>query len=152
MNVLRIGELAKRSGLGIETIRFYERKGLLDEPERRPSGYRQYDESVVARLQFIRRTKSLGFTLGEIEELLGLWFNPNTGCHHVRKKAAQKIGEIEERIRSLSGMKRSLKKLLTKCEQRGTLEDCPLLDGLEKSAAGSVQKRKRQTTSVGRQH
>ncbi len=137
MKFLRIGELAKRSGLGIETIRFYERKGLLDEPERRPSGYRQYDESVVARLQFIRRTKSLGFTLGEIEELLGLWFNPNTGCHHVREKAGRKIVEIDDRIKSLQDMKRSLKKLTNRCEQRDSLETCPLFDGLGNGDARS---------------
>jgi MerR family copper efflux transcriptional regulator len=75
MGYLKIGEVAKETGVGIETIRFYERKGLLDEPSRRPSGYRQYDVSIVARLQFIRRAKELGFTLSEIAELLGLWFD-----------------------------------------------------------------------------
>jgi len=148
MTFLRIGELAKRTGLGIETIRFYERKRLLKEPERRPSGYRQYDESVVARLQFIRRTKSLGFTLGEIEELLALWFNPNTGCHHVRDKAAKKISEIDDRIKSLKEMRRSLKRVLAQCEQRGTLEECPLLDGLQKEPGKSVRKKSRATESV----
>lgn len=149
MTFLRIGELAKRSGLGIETIRFYERKGLLEEPERRPSGYRQYDGSVVARLQFIRRTKSLGFTLGEIEELLALWFNPNTGCHHVREKAGRKIVEIDERIKSLQDMKRSLKRLTNQCEQRGTLRACPLFGGLGNGTAKGERTRKAMTS--GRQ-
>ena len=75
MRALRIGEVAKQSDVGIETIRYYERQGLLAEPDRRPSGYRQYDGAVVARLQFIRRAKELGFTLAEIKELLGLWFD-----------------------------------------------------------------------------
>jgi Hg(II)-responsive transcriptional regulator len=150
MTYLRIGELAKRSGLGIETIRFYERKGLLDEPQRRPSGYRQYDESVVARLQFIRRSKSLGFTLGEIDELLALWFHPNTACHHVREKAARKIGEIDDRIQSLSDMKHSLKKVIAQCEQRDTLDECPLLDGLGAGPAKPARKR-RSTKQSSRQ-
>ena len=72
MKSLTIGQLARRAGVGVETVRFYERKGLLEEPSRRPSGYRQYDEGVVDRLRFIRRGKELGFTLGEIKELLSL--------------------------------------------------------------------------------
>ena len=84
MKSLRIGEVSKRANVGIETIRYYEREGLLSEPERKPSGYRQYDEAVIARLQFIRRAKELGFTLGEIRELLGLWF----GKCEVRSRAA----------------------------------------------------------------
>lgn len=130
MNYLRIGEVAKRAEVGIETIRFYERKGLLDEPDRRPSGYRQYEESVIARLQFIRRAKELGFTLSEINELLGLWFDTNTKCCDVHKKAAKKIEEIEDKVRSLNGMKRSLRKLIAQCQDRGSLDECPLLDGL----------------------
>jgi Hg(II)-responsive transcriptional regulator len=130
MSFLRIGEVAKLTGIGIETIRFYERKGLLDEPDRRPSGYRQYDESVVARLRFVRRSKELGFTLAEITELLGLWFDTDTKCCDVRKKARTKIEEIEEKVKTLNGMKRSLKKLTDQCQQRGSLHDCPLLDGL----------------------
>ena len=90
MRALRIGEVAKQSDVGIETIRYYEREGLLAEPDRRPSGYRQYDEAVVARLQFIRRAKELGFTLAEIKELLGLWFDVHTKCVHVRQRAADK--------------------------------------------------------------
>lgn len=148
MTLLRIGELAKRSGLGIETIRFYERKGLLDEPERRPSGYRQYDETVIARLLFIRRTKSLGFTLVEIKELLTLWFSPHTGCHHVREKAAQKLVEIDERLKSLKEMKRSLKKLTEQCQQRDSVEACPLFDGL--SDVLQKQPKQKSKTSIRR--
>ncbi|REJ90789.1 MAG: MerR family transcriptional regulator [Planctomycetota bacterium] len=130
MSYLKIGEVARETGIGIETIRFYERKGLLDEPDRRPSGYRQYDDSVIARLRFIRRSKELGFTLSEINELLGLWFDTETRCCDVRHKAQQKIGEIEEKVKTLNGMKRSLKKLIEQCQRRGSLKDCPLLDGL----------------------
>jgi MerR family transcriptional regulator, copper efflux regulator len=127
---MRIGEVAQCSGLGIETIRYYEREGLLAEPERKPSGYRQYDESAVARLQFIRRTKELGFTLSEIKELLALWFDTNTQCMHFRKRAETKIVDINQKIRLLQKMKRSLQKLMKQCESRDSIEDCPLLQGL----------------------
>ena len=130
MKFLKIGAVAKRAEVGIETIRFYERQGLLAEPERRPSGYRQYDESVVSRLQFIRHAKELGFTLSEIKELLGLWYDVNTKCVHVRQRAEQKITDIEDKIRSLQKMKRSLKKIMTQCENRDVVDDCPLWLGL----------------------
>ena len=130
MASMRIGEVARQTGIGIETIRFYERKGLLAEPDRRPSGYRQYDNTVVARLRFIRRAKELGFTLSEINELLGLWFDKDTQCCDVRRKALEKIDEIELKVKALQSMKRSLKKLIAQCQQRGSLRDCPLLDGL----------------------
>jgi Hg(II)-responsive transcriptional regulator len=126
VSALKIGEVAKRSEVGIETIRYYERQGLLAEPNRRPSGYRQYDESVVSRLQFIRRAKALGFTLAEIKELLGLWFDLNTKCVHVRQRAEKKIADIEDRIRSLQKMNRSLKKIISQCESRDAVDECPL--------------------------
>lgn len=127
---MRIGAVAKRTGIGIETIRFYERQGLLIEPERQSSGYRQFDEAAIARLNFIMRAKGLGFTLAEIKELLALWFDPVTTCCDVRRRAEQKISDIDERVRALQAMKRSLKKLIDQCQQRGKLEDCPLLYGL----------------------
>ena len=127
---MKIGEVAKRAGVGIETIRYYEREGLLAVPKRRPSGYRQYDDAVVARLQFVRRTKELGFTLAEIKDLLGLWFNDSTKCVHVRQRAAQKIDDIEARIQTLQGMKRSLKKIISQCEGRSSVKSCPLWEGL----------------------
>ena len=130
MAAMRIGEVAKRTGLGIETIRFYERQGLLNEPERLSSGYRQFDEAAIARLTFIIRAKVLGFTLSEIKELLSLWFDPVTTCCDVRRRVEQKIVDIEGRIQTLQAMKRSLKKLIDQCQKRGTLEDCPLLYGL----------------------
>ncbi|MCA9020231.1 heavy metal-responsive transcriptional regulator [Gimesia benthica] len=131
MSALKIGEVAKRSEVGVETIRYYERQGLLAEPERRPSGFRQYDESVVSRLLFIRNAKELGFTLAEIKELLGLWFDVNTKCVHVRQRAEKKIANIEDKIRLLQKMKRSLKKIINQCEGRNTVDECPLWLGLD---------------------
>ena len=127
---MKIGEVAKRSGVGIETIRYYEREGLLATPERRPSGYRQYDEVVLARLQFVRRTKDLGFTLAEIKELLGLWFDASTRCVHVRQRATQKVADIEAKILTLRRMKRSLNEIIKQCESKGSVEACPLWEGL----------------------
>lgn len=148
MSALRIGEVAKQAEVGIETIRYYERQGLLAEPHRRPSGYRQYDDSVVSRLLFIRRTKDLGFTLAEIKELLGLWFDSNTRCEHVRQRAVQKIDDIEDKIRSLQKMKRSLKNVIGQCENRNAIDECPLWLGLDeprmnKNAGNSTGSTKR---------
>lgn len=131
MSVLKIGQLAKRAQVGVETVRFYERQGLLSEPDRRPSGYRQYDESVVARLDFIRKSKDLGFTLSEIKELLGLWFDAQTRCEHVRQRAERKITDIEDKLRTLQNMKRSLRKIIRQCESRDAVEECPLWMGLD---------------------
>ena len=130
MKPMRIGEVSKRANVGIETIRFYEREGLLSEPVRKPSGFRQYDESVIARLQFIRRAKELGFTLGEIRELLGLWF-VKAKCAHVRQRAKEKMKDVEAKIAALQQMKRSLRKLIRTCETRDSMEACPLLEGLD---------------------
>jgi MerR family copper efflux transcriptional regulator len=127
---MRIGEVAQSADVGIETIRYYEREGLLPVPRRRSSGYREYDETAIARLQFIRRTKQLGFSLNEIKQLVSLWFNGSARCAHVRERAAEKVADIEDKIRSLQRMKRTLKKLIAQCESRDSLDECPLLEGL----------------------
>jgi MerR family copper efflux transcriptional regulator len=127
MTGMKIGEIAKRSGIGIETIRYYEREGLLLEPERRPSGYRKYDESTVERLEYIRRAKDLGFTLAEIRELLELSFTAHAGCNHIRQRAEAKVADIEGKIRSLKQMKRSLDKIVQLCRTKNSTEDCPLV-------------------------
>ncbi|MGD9855352.1 MAG: MerR family transcriptional regulator [Planctomycetaceae bacterium] len=127
MTAMRIGEIAKRSGIGIETIRYYEREELLEEPQRRPSGYRQYDESTLARLEYIRRAKELGFTLSEIRELLELSFASQTCCDHVRQRAETKLNDIEDKIRSLQKMRRALTAILERCQANGSTKDCPLV-------------------------
>jgi len=137
MKGMKIGEVAERSGVGVETIRYYEREGLLVEPERKPSGYRQYDKPVVARLQFIRRTKELGFTLAEIKAILGLWSDTNTKCVHIRQRAENKVADIDEKIRLLQKMKRSLRKLIKQCESGNSIEKCPLLESLDGEAGRS---------------
>ena len=130
VNSLMIGQLARRAEVGVETVRFYEREGLLEEPARRPSGYRQYDEGVVGRLRFIRRAKQLGFTLKEIRELLSLRLDPATTCGDVKSRAEAKLDDIAAKIRSLQRMKRALVKLTKACSGRGVASECPILESL----------------------
>ena len=129
MQTMKIGEVAKRSGVGIETVRYYEREGLLEQPARRPSGYRQYDESTLHRLEYISRAKELGFTLSEIRELLELSFTAHSGCDHVRQRAEAKITDLENKIRSLQKMRRSLRNIVRQCKTKNSFEECPLVHG-----------------------
>ncbi len=128
---LTIGQVAHRSGVGIETVRFYEREGLLAKPDRTLSGYRQFDDEVIARLQFIQRAKELGFTLNEIKELLSLRVAPDTSCDDVRTRAEAKIADIEDKIRSLQRIKKALARLAQECGEKGGGRTCPILDALE---------------------
>lgn len=125
-----IGQLAKRTRVNIETIRYYERRGLLPDPPRRESGYRQYSHDAVARLEFIRRGKELGFSLTEITELLALRVDPNTSCADVRTRAEAKIADVREKIQSLSRIEGALTRLAAQCHGRGPTSDCPILDAL----------------------
>jgi MerR family copper efflux transcriptional regulator len=127
---LTIGAVAKRVGVAIDTIRYYEREGLLPEPQRRASGYRSYGEGTVAQLRFIRRAKDLGFTLEEIRELLALSTDRERGVKTVKQRAEARLGEVEQRIRELQRMKRGLKQLIDACPGHGPLEHCPILRAL----------------------
>lgn len=127
---LTIGALARRAGVGIDTIRYYERERLLPPPQRRASGYRDYGLGVVARLRFIRRAKELGFTLDDIRELLALSTDRQRGVKNVRQRAEARLGEVELRIRELQRMKRGLKQLIDACPGHGPLEHCPILRAL----------------------
>lgn len=125
------GQLARRTGVGIETVRFYERKGLLEDPPRTRAGYRMYDEDAVRRLRFIRRAKELGFTLGDIRELISLRLDPDAECADVQPRAEEKLGEITEKIRDLKRMAAGLEELVAACEQNERSLECPLLEALE---------------------
>ncbi len=127
---LTIGQVAKRSGIGIETMRFYERKGLIAEPPRTDSGYRQYPEEVVGRIRFIKRAKELGFALKEISELLSLRVDPDTTCADVREQTELKIADVEEKIRALQTIKTALEKLAVSCTGSGPTSECPILEAL----------------------
>ena len=131
MNNMTIGKLAKRCGVGVETIRFYEREGLIEEPQRRDSGYRQYPEETARRVRFIKRAKELGFTLKEIRELLALRIRPEATCGDVRHQAEAKIADIEQRIVMLQKMKQALARLTVACSGRGPTSQCPILEAIE---------------------
>ena len=130
MKPLTIGQVARQAGVGVETVRFYERQGLLDEPARKESGYRQYARGVVARLRFIRRAKELGFSLKEIKELLALRVDPTTTCAEVRARAEAKVAAVEAKIQALRKIKRALRRLTAGCSGRGPVSECPILEAL----------------------
>lgn len=129
---LTIGQVARRAGFGIETIRFYERIELIDKPPRRPSGYREYPEIVILQLRFIKRAKELGFSLKEIKEQLSLRIDPATTCADIRERAEAKIADIEGKIQSLEGIKHVLTRLTASCGGMGPLSECPILEALER--------------------
>ncbi len=138
MSGLRIGKVAKLAEVGIETIRFYERKQLLEEPPRRESGYREYPPEVITRLQFIKRAKELGFSLREIHELLTLRVDETTSSSEVRRRAEAKIAEIETKIADLEQMKRALSGVTSCCTGVGPIGECPILEALEADENRSI--------------
>jgi len=127
---LTIGRIAHSAGVAIDTIRFYEREGLLPAPRRRPSGYREYDQAAVSRLRFIRKAKDLGFTLDEIRELLALSADRHGGVEGVRERAAARLLAIDERIAELQRVRDGLSELVDACPGHGAPEDCPILKAL----------------------
>jgi Hg(II)-responsive transcriptional regulator len=128
---LTIGELAQAAGVGRETVRFYERKGLIADPPRTASGYRQYPHDSVARLRFIRRAKGLGFTLEEIADFLALRVDEAAACGTVEARARQKLEGIAQKLAELRRMKRALDRLVQACATREPTGDCPILEELE---------------------
>lgn len=132
MEHLTIGQLAKRAKVNIQTIRYYERRGIIPEPPRRNSGYRQYSTEMITRLQFIRRAKELGFSLEEIGDLLSLRLDLKTPCSVVKRKAEAKLSDIAEKIKTLQRMETALFKLTEACSGRGPISECPILEALEK--------------------
>ena len=131
MGTLTIGKVAREAGVGVETVRFYEREKLIEEPPRKPSGYRQYPPATVRRIRFIRRAKALGFTLREIRELLSLRADPDSTCQDVRRRAEAKIADIQDKLRALRRMKKALADLTAACAGRGPVMECPILAALE---------------------
>jgi Hg(II)-responsive transcriptional regulator len=132
MKTFTVGQLAKRTDINIETVRYYERRRLLPKPMRSESSYRQYTENDVARIMFIKRSKELGFTLKEISELLSLKLDTDTTCRDVKEFSDKKITDVEEKIRDLKRIKKKLEELLIKCKGEYTSKsECPILDAFE---------------------
>jgi Hg(II)-responsive transcriptional regulator len=131
MEVFSIGQVARLSGVGVETIRFYEREGLLEEPARRASGYRQYAEEAVKQIRFMKRAQQLGFSLKEIRELLMLRVDAETSCEQVKERAAAKLTEVEQKMAELQRMRQALLQVASLCAEEGPRSRCPLLDALD---------------------
>jgi MerR family mercuric resistance operon transcriptional regulator len=128
---LLMGEVAKQAGVNRETIRYYERIGLLRTPVRTRSGYRLYPLEAVAQARFIKSAQELGFSLKEILELLSLRVDPDTNCGEVKRRAEVKIADIEAKIHTLRRMKQALTKLVAACSGQGPTSECPILEALD---------------------
>ncbi len=135
MPAFTIGEVAKAAGVGIETVRFYERKGLIPDPPRRPSGYRAYPEAVVERIVFIRHAKELGFSLKEIGDLLSLRVARNANCARVKRRTEDKIRDIESKIHRLQRWRRTLRKLAEACDEGTPTSECAILGAIEQGGS-----------------
>jgi len=136
MGSITRGKLASQAGVGIETVRFYERKGLLDEPPRGESGYRLYPPQAVIRLRFIRHAKELGFSLPEIRDLLSLRSSSEASCADVRRQIRAKVDDVQEKIQSLRRMKRVLVALAESCVSAAPTSECPILEALQGEGEG----------------
>ena len=123
-----ISKLAKEANVGVETVRFYERKGLLEQPIKPIQGYRQYTEQALSRVLFIKRAKYLGFTLAEISSLLRL---SGGNCEDVQQLAEQKLAVIEDKLRDLLNLKDSLVSLISDCKTNPSDKDCPIIQSLQ---------------------
>ena len=128
---LSIGELARRARVSVDTIRYYEKRGLLRRAERTPSGYRAFDVTFVRRVRFVREAQGLGFSLDQIRSLLDLSSAPAESCNVVRSAASARRSDIEARIERLSRMRAALDELVATCARRRPGDPCPLLDSLQ---------------------
>ena len=127
---LTIGQLARKAEINLETVRYYERRGLLPKPPRTASGYRLFPVEAAQRLRFIRRAQELGFSLAEIRELLSLRLSPRASSSEIRKRAQAKISDIENKIKSLESMRKSLRKLAASCDGCRPVSQCLILESL----------------------
>jgi len=129
---MRIGTIAKKAGVGVETIRFYERKGLISQPLKpKFGGFRSYTDETAQRVRFIRQAQALGFSLAETMDLLSLEADPDTDCAAVRDRAQIKLGEVKQKIAGLVAIETSLKKIIGTCPGSGRAsEACSILSTL----------------------
>ena len=131
MTAMTIGRLARKAGVGVETIRFYERKGLIEQPPRpRDGGYRVYPEETAHRIRFIRQAQELGFSLREVQDLLSLRADPKSDSADVRARAAAKLAEVTRKITELERIRGALEDLIAACPGRGALRNCSIMETL----------------------
>lgn len=133
---LSAGKLAEAAAVNVETLRYYERRGLLPEPPRKESGYRVYPETAVERLRFIKGAQALGFTLEEIRDLLNLRVDEHGSRKMVRQRAQEKVENIERKITALQAMKDTLNDLIAQCYEDGPIAECPILEAMPQASLG----------------
>lgn len=137
MRTMKVGELAGEAGINPETMRYYERIGLMPEPRRKESRYRCYGEADLARVKFIVRCKELGFTLKETDELLSMRADSDTKCEDVKELALRKVAEIRKRIEDLESISAHLQSLVSRCTGgRMSMDDCPVVNALDGGRKG----------------
>ncbi|MBI5199801.1 MAG: heavy metal-responsive transcriptional regulator [Nitrospirae bacterium] len=129
---MRLGKMAKLAGVNIQTIRYYERRGILKPVSRTESGYRLYEDKELKRLKFIRCAKGWGFTLKEIKELMDIRITSPSACNKAMKQVEEKMKTVEQKIESLQSARRVLKELITACKRRTPTEECPILKAIDK--------------------
>ena len=139
-NTMKIGQVAIEAGVNVQSLRFYERRGLLKPPRRRESGYREYDPEAVRLVRFVKRSQELGFTLQEVQELLRLREDQKASCTEVRAAARSKVEDIDSKMKTLRAMRRALGSLINSCTSDGSTRYCPILEAIEDSE--SKEKRK----------
>lgn len=128
---MKIGQVAEQGGVNLQTIRYYEREGLLPPPPRMASGYRLFNQGTVRRVRFIKRAQELGFTLAEIRDLLTLRVDEKRSSGEVRSIAGAKIADIDSKIQSLLAMKQALTRLTERCSGHGPASECPILESID---------------------
>ena len=146
MKTMTISKIAKEAGVGIETIRFYERKGLVDQPPKPSSGgFRIYPAEVAERIRFIRQAQELGFSLSEVQELLSLRTDPATDCADVLERAQAKLNEVNRKIALMKGIQTALQKLIKACPGQGALHLCSIIEAIEgpETTMAELKKRRR---------
>lgn len=140
MRATTIGEAAQRAGVGVETIRFYERRGLIKRPPKpQGSGFRVYSDADIRRVKFVREAQRIGFSLNEIRELLALRTDPNADCANVQQQARIKLEEVEGKIGGLMQMKAALETLIAACPGRGNTKSCTILDALSERGSALAE-------------
>jgi MerR family mercuric resistance operon transcriptional regulator len=132
MSYLTTGRLAREAGVNVETVRYYERRGLLPKVPRKSSGYRLWPPDTVKRIRFIKHAQDLGFSLREIHDLLSLRTDNTRSCSVVKKIADEKIADIDGKIKALRRIRKALLKLSETCPGSGPVSDCPILEALDR--------------------
>lgn len=130
MTLFQIGQVARLANVTVDTVRYYERRGLLDNPTRSNSGYRQYDEHTVSTIGFIRRAQDFGFTLSEIRRLLDIASSSSACRSDVRNEVKRKLAALDEHITTLCQTRDALQSILCSCRDEGSVSDCPILAAL----------------------